>query len=171
VTIAEGTLIAVRLAETIDSDRYVAGDAFLATLAEPLVVDGWVIAERGARVVGRITDSSQSGKVKGRASVTLELASMTTSDGQKVALQTARFLHEAEGSKKSDAADVGIAAVIGAVIGVAAGGGKGAGIGAAAGGAAGAAKVLLTRGQAAVLEAETRVSFALERAITLTERR
>jgi hypothetical protein len=171
VTISEGTLIPVRLAETIDSNRYHAGDAFRATLAEPLVVNGWVVAERGARVIGRVTDANQAGRVKGLASLTLELESLTTSDGQKVELHTARFTHQARASKTSDAAKVGLGAAIGAIIGAAAGGGKGAAIGAASGGAAGAGTVIATRGNAAVLEAETRISFLLERPVTLTERR
>jgi len=171
VIIAQGTLIPVRLAETLDSDHNIAGDAFLATLADPLVVNGWVIAERGARVIGRVTDAAQSGRVKGVASLTLELATLTTADGQKVDLRTARFSHEAQASKKSDIAKVGLGAAIGAIIGAAAGGGKGAAIGAASGGAAGTGAVIATRGNAAVLEAETRISFVLERPVTLTERR
>lgn len=170
MTIARGTLIPVRLAETIDSSHHVAGDAFRATLAEPLVVNGWVVAERGARVIGRVTDAAQAGRVKGLASLTLELDSLTASDGQKVELHTAPFTHRARASKRSDALKVGLGAAIGAIIGAAAGG-KGAAIGAAGGGAAGAGAVLATRGDAAVLEAETRISFVIDRPITLSERR
>ncbi len=170
VTIAQGTLIPVRLEETLDSSRNIPGDAFRASLAEPLVVDGWVIAERGARIIGHVADVEQSGRLKGLASLSIELTSLTTSDGQKVDLETARFSHQAATSKKSDAAKVGIGAAIGAVIGGIAGGGKGAAIGAATGGAAGAGTVAVTRGNAAVLEAETRISFLLQQPVTLTER-
>jgi hypothetical protein len=56
-----------------------AGDTFLASLAEPLVVDGLVIAERGARVTGRVLDAQQA---------LCELATLATSDGQRVAIST-----------------------------------------------------------------------------------
>ena len=55
-------------------------------------------------------------------------------------------------------------------VGAVAGGGKGAGIGAAAGGAAGAGGILLTRGRAATPPTETRLSFRLQKAVTITER-
>jgi hypothetical protein len=40
----------VRLVDGLSSERNAPGDAFLATLDKELVVDGFVIAERGARV-------------------------------------------------------------------------------------------------------------------------
>lgn len=170
VTIPEKTPITIRLGERLASDRNIVGDAFFATLDAPLVVDGWVIAERGARILGRVTDVEQAGKVKGVATLTLELTSVTASDGQRIPLRTARFIREGDTSKKSDVVKVGIGAVLGTVIGAASGGGKGAAIGAASGAAAGAGAVALTRGKAAVLDVETRMTFQLERGVTVTER-
>jgi len=65
VTLQPGTAIPVRL------DQSLTGDSFQASLAEPLAVDGLVIAEKGARV-----------------NVRPGLASLTTSDGQRVAIST-----------------------------------------------------------------------------------
>jgi hypothetical protein len=169
VTISAGTLIDVRLGETLSSDKHQAGDTFFAALAEPLIVDGFVIAERGARAEGRIVEVLEAGRVKGTASLTIELTKVTTSDGQKIPVRTASFLRKGESSIGRDARNVGIAAAIGAAIGAAAGGGKGAAIGAAAGGAAGGGVVATTRGKAAVLPAETRISFRLDQPVTITE--
>jgi hypothetical protein len=171
VTIPENTILAILLGERLASDRNVAGDAFFGTLAAPLVVDGWVIAERGARVLGRVADVEPAGKTKGIATLTLELSSITASDGQRISIHTARFVRKGDPSKKDDAVKIAIGTVIGGAIGAAAGGGTGAAIGAAGGAAAGAGAVVLTRGKAAVLEAETRLSFSLDRAVTVTERR
>lgn len=171
VTLKPGTLLQVRLGERLASDRNVAGDAFFATLDQPLVVDGFVIAERGARVMGRVADVVEAGRVQGTASIALELESLTASGGQKIALRTARFVRKGDTSKKADAARAGLGAAIGAAIGAAAGGGKGAAIGAAAGATAGTGVVLATRGKAAVLETETRLSFRLDEPVTITERR
>ena len=61
------------------------GDTFTATLDKELVVDGFVIAERGARVEGRVVSSDRGGKVKGVAVLSVELTRLRTSDGQSVA--------------------------------------------------------------------------------------
>jgi hypothetical protein len=171
VTIPSGTLVAVRLGETISTERSRQGDSFMATLDEPLVVDGLVIAEKGARANGRVVDIVEAGRVKGLAHLSLELASLMLSDGQKIELRTARFEKEGPASKTEDAQKVGIGAVIGAAIGAIAGGGKGAAIGAAGGGAAGGGVAAATRGKPAVLTAETKISFRVEQPVTITERR
>ena len=171
VTIASGTLINVRLGETISTERNRQGDSFLVTLEEPLVVDGLVIAEKGARAHGRVVDLVEAGRVKGLARLSLELASLVLSDGQTVELRTARFEKEGPTSKNEDAQKVGIGAAIGAAIGAIAGGGKGAAIGAASGGAAGGGVVAATRGKPAVLDAETKISFRVEQPVTITEKK
>ncbi len=170
VTIPAGTLLPVRLSEALSTDRNQPNDTFMATLDQPLVVDGYVIAERGARVEGRVVQAEKAGKVKGVAHLALELTKLHTSDGQTVRIQTAMFEKQGETSKKQDAAKVGAAAAIGAAIGAIAGGGKGAGIGAAVGGAAGAGDVMLTRGKPAEVPVETRISFRLEQPVTVTEK-
>jgi hypothetical protein len=170
VTIPAGTTIAVRLEQALASDRNYQGDQFRATLDQPIVVDQLVIAERGARVFGKVVEVDQSGRVKGLAQLSLELTSLTTADGQRLQIQTERFSKQANSTKKKDAAKIGAGAGIGAIIGAIAGGGKGAAIGAGAGGAAGGADVLLTRGDPAKLPVETRMSFRLRDAVTVTEK-
>lgn len=170
ITIPAGTLITVRLAQAIESGSNSEGDAFTATLDQPLVVDGLVIAERGSRQQGKVSFSERPGRVKGRAAFGLELVALNTADGQRVDLHTEIFRHEADSGAGRDAAKAGVMAGIGAAIGAMAGGGRGAAIGAAAGGAAGAGTVMATRGQEARLPAETRISFRLTQPITLTEK-
>src|SRR5262249_44532555 len=90
VTIASGTTLRIRLGEMLASDRNKDGDAFHATLDQPLVVDGLVIAERGSRALGRIVELEEAGRVKGLARLSLELTSFDSSDGQKISIRTAR---------------------------------------------------------------------------------
>src|SRR5437868_3224121 len=59
VTITAGTILPVRIGETITADHNQPGDTFLATLDKPLIVDGFVIAERGARLEGRIVEAER----------------------------------------------------------------------------------------------------------------
>jgi hypothetical protein len=171
VTLQPGTLLNVRLVDSLSSDKNQPGDSFHATLDQPLVVDGFVIAERGARVEGRVVESKKAGRVKGVSDLALRLTHLHTSDGQTVEIQTDPFEKEGETSHKSDAEKVGGGAALGAIIGAIAGGGRGAAIGAGAGGAAGGGAVLATRGKPVKLPSETRLSFRLNTPVALTERR
>ena len=170
VTVPAGTLLTVRIDERLSTETNHSGDSFRATLDQPLVVDGFVIAERGSRVEGRIVEADAGGRVRGLSRMSLELVRLNTADGQRVRLQTESFARQAERTRSKDAAKVGAAAGIGAAIGAIAGGGKGAAIGAAVGGATGAGGVMATRGEAAEVAPETRLSFRLREAVTLTEK-
>ena len=170
VTIAAGTLLSVRLSESLSSERNQPQDNFTATFSEPLIVEGFVVAERGARAHGRVVESQRAGQVKGVSSLAIQLVRLETSDGQSVDIQTDVFKKEGPTTKGEDATKVGAAAGLGAAIGAIAGGGKGAAIGAAIGGAAGAGTVMGSRGKQAVLPSETRISFRLREPVTLTEK-
>jgi hypothetical protein len=168
--IPAGTLITVRLNETLSSQTTDAGYTFHATLDAPLIVNGLVVAERGEQQEGRVIASDKSGRVSGRARLALELTNLSTSDGQKVEIQTDTFETVADSTAKKDAAKVGVAAGIGAAIGAIVGGGTGAAIGGGIGGAAGTGGILATRGKPVKLTNETRISFRLKEPIQLTEK-
>jgi hypothetical protein len=170
VTLNAGMLLPVRLIDGLSTERNHPGDTFTGTLDQPLVVDGLVIAERGARVEGRVANTDQGGKVSGVASIAVQLTRIHLSDGQTISVQTDNFERKAETTHKTDAAKVGAGAAIGAIIGAIAGGGKGAAIGAGVGGGAGAGDVILTRGKPATLPSETKISFRLSAPITVSER-
>jgi hypothetical protein len=163
VTLATGTLLAVRVGESLSSAHNQPGDTFLATLSQPLVIDGFIIAERGARLEGRVVEA-------GASHLGISVVRLATADGQNIRIRTEPFVKQAGSSAGTDAAKIGGGAALGAIIGAIAGGGKGAAIGAGAGGAVGAGGVLLTRGQAAEIKVETRVSFRVQDSVTITER-
>ena len=169
-TIPAGTLLRVRLLQELSSATNEPGDSFTANLDEPLIIGDLVIAEKGARLDGRVVDVARSGKVKGLAKLDVDLVSLYTSDGQRIALSTQTFEKTAEKSTREDAEKIGIGSAIGAAIGAIAGGGKGAAIGAAAGGGAGAGAVLATRGKPAELASETPLIFRTTKAVTVTEK-
>jgi hypothetical protein len=128
----------------LSSERNAPGDAFLATLDKELVADGFIIAERGARVEGRVVASDRGGKVQGVAALAVALTRLHLSDGQNVAIRTDSFEKHAEATHGQDAEKVGVGA--------------------------GAGGVLLTRGQSATLPSETRITFRLRASVTATER-
>lgn len=168
-TLKAGMLIPVRTSDLLSSDRNQPGDSFSGTLDQPLVADGYVIAERGSRVQGRIVRAERGGRSGGRSTMVIELVQVRTSDGQRVHIETDPFEKRGDSSAGEDAAKIGAGAGVGAIIGGIAGGGKGAGIGAAVGGAAGTGGVLLTHGKPAVLRPETRIDFRLRAPVTITE--
>jgi hypothetical protein len=171
VTLRTGTAIEVRIDESLSSDRNAGGDTFNASLADPLVIDGLVIAERGARVRGRVVNAQKAGHLSGTSFIELGLSGITTSDGQDIGISTDTWAQRADSSRGEDAAKVGGGAALGAIIGAVAGGGKGAAIGAGAGGVAGAGVVAATRGKPANISSETIVRFRLASAVIITERR
>lgn len=171
VTVQAGTLLPIRLVEGLSTERNKIGDTFTATLDQPLIVDGFVIAERGSRVEGRVAQSEPAGRVRGTATLAIELTRLHTSDGQNIAITTDTFTKTGPTSVKEDVAKGAAATGIGAAIGAIAGGGKGAAIGAAIGAATGAGTAMATRGKPATLPTETRLNLRLSQPVTITERR
>jgi hypothetical protein len=170
VTLVAGTLLPVRVGETLSSAHHQPGDTFLATLTQPLVIDGFVIAERGARVEGKVLDTTAAGRVKGVSHLGISIVRLATADGQNIRIRTEPFVKDGPTSTGTDAAKIGGGAAIGAIVGALAGGGRGASIGAGAGGAVGAGDVLLARGKPTEIPVETRVSFKVQDSVTITER-
>lgn len=167
IQVPSGTAIRVRTTSTLSTSSAQSGQEFVATLAEPLVIDGEELAPRGADVIGRVVTADPGGRVKGVASISLALARMQLANGREVNLETSRVTRNARTTHKRDAAKVGIGSGTGALIGAIAGGGKGAAIGAAAGAGAGTGVVLATRGEAAVVPAESLLTFTTRAPLTV----
>jgi hypothetical protein len=166
-TVAAGATLGVRLLQALDSSKNSSGDKFEATLDKSIVVDGETVAPRGSVVTGKLVDVAGSGRVKGRAQMSLILTGIKIGD-QTYPISTNTLSFEAEGTQKKDAAKVGIGAGLGAAIGAIAGGGKGAAIGAAVGGGAGTATVLATKGKEVTFGAEQLLSFELKDDLKVT---
>jgi hypothetical protein len=170
IVIPKGTVIAVRTTTALSTKSAVGGASFNATLEEPVVAEGKVIAPKGAEVTGRIVESDRGGRVKGVASLSVRLTALEMEDGYKLDIVTGVYTKDAPTSKKSDAVKVGVASGIGAAIGAIAGGGKGAAIGAGAGAGAGTGVVLATHGKPAEIPAESPLKFKLLAPVTIPPR-
>lgn len=170
VTIPAGERLAVRIDNTLSTARNRADDTFFATLDEQLIVDGLIIADRGARLQGRIVEAQRAGRLKGVSRLAFELTHLDTDDGQRLPIRTSVFSMEGPRSRGKDMKRVAMGAGAGAILGAIFGGGKGAAIGAASGAGAGAGTAAATRGEPAVIEPETRLEFRLTDGVTITER-
>jgi hypothetical protein len=160
VTIPSGTRLRVALIDGVSTSQNSPGDEFTASLAEPVIVDGKMLLEKGTKVQGRVADVQESGRVKGRASIRLILTHLSH-DGDMISISTNPFVASAQATKKRDAGIIGGGAGIGAAIGAIAGGGKGAAIGAITGAGAGAVGQTVTRGGRVQLPSESLLTFRL----------
>ena len=170
VTLPAETNVVVRLAESLSPEHNYTGDTFKATLESPIIIDGFIIADKGSKVLGTITNAQRAGRVEGVSDLALTLTEINTTDGQRVKIETSTWNKKGAKTTSEDTAKVAGGAALGAIIGAIAGGGKGAAIGAGAGGAAGAGTVLATRGKTATLPIETRLTFRLANPVTITEK-
>lgn len=169
-TIAAGYSLGVWTSNEISTKTAKEGDRFETSLANAIVDDDWVIARKGARVEGVVVSVDPGGRVSGVASLAVKLTRLTLADGRTVPLSTSEFSRQAKSTKGKDAAKIGIGAGVGAAIGAIAGGKKGAAIGAGAGGAAGTGAVLATRGDAAVIAAESQITVRLLSGVTVSQK-
>jgi hypothetical protein len=166
VELPAGTNLVVRMIDGVDSETNRVGQTFAASMDEPVILNGETVIPRGADVVVKLVDAKESGKLAGRAELTLDLMSVKV-DGRMVDINTQSVSRESDSRGQRTAKVAGGGAVLGAIIGGIAGGGKGAVIGAGAGGAAGVGAEEITKGQRVKVPSETRLTFVLDTSIRI----
>jgi hypothetical protein len=166
VSIPSGTVLHVLLIDGLSTDNNVAGDRFLSSLAESVVLDGRTLLQKGTKIRGRVISVEDSGRVKGMASIRLALTDVMQ-ENKTMPITTDTFGATADSSTNRDAGVIAGGAGVGAVIGAIAGGKKGAAIGAIAGGSAGTGAVLATKGKEIHYPPETRLTFTLANSLQL----
>ena len=168
ITLPAGTFVRVRINEKLSSDKNQPGDLFTATLAQPLVANGLVIAQPGQNIAGRVTEAVKAKDGNGRSRLGLELTELSLVDGQQVPLRTQLIEYHRPTNDGRDTGVVVGTTAAGAAIGAVAGGGVGAGIGAIAGGLAGAIGVVATRAHATEIHPEALLTFRTIDSITVS---
>jgi hypothetical protein len=161
VELPAGSNIVVRMIDGVDSDVNHVGQTFQASLDEPIMLNGDTVVPRGADVVLKLVDQKASGKLTGKAELTLDLVSLKVA-GQMVDINTQTVSQSSSSRGARTAKVAGGTAALGAIIGAIAGGGKGAAIGAGAGAAAGAGAEIITSGQRVKIPSETRLTFVTD---------
>jgi type IV secretion system protein VirB10 len=175
--VTAGTRILLRLTNSVDTKRSVAGDRVYLETAAPVFLNGRLVIPQGSFVIGSITEAQRAGRVKGKAALNLRFETITlpngvardllsradSADGRGTVDSEGRI--QGEGSKGRDAATVAGTTAAGAGIGALAGA---PGIGAAAGAIAGLAGVLGTRGKDVVVRQGTSMEMVLDRDLTFS---
>jgi hypothetical protein len=165
--IPSGTVLTIRMVDSVDSERDYVGKTFQASLDEPVLDPGGrTLVPRGADVLVKLVDDVQSGKIEGRTVLTLDIVSLKV-NGRDIDVDTTS-IKEQSGSRTARSGKViGGTAALGAIIGAIAGGGKGAAIGAGAGAGAGTVAQVATKGQRVRIPSETRLTFTLQQPVRL----
>jgi hypothetical protein len=159
--IPAGTMLTVRMRDSIDSQRDKVGQTFRASLDQPIYVNGNLLAPRGAAVTIRLVDDRQSGKLAGRTVLTVAAVSLNV-NGRNVDIDAGSVAEKSESRGERSAKVIGGTAAAGGLIGALGGGRKGAAIGAGSGAAAGTAVQLVTKGQKVRIPSEARLTFILQ---------
>jgi hypothetical protein len=147
-TLPAGTLLRVRLDNSVGSDISRVEEPVRAQLVSPIVIGGRTVLWAGSAFTGSVTQAIRSGKVKGRGRLAMRFHTLAPAgDNERYRISTRTWSRIAPGTKKKDAATIGLPAAGGAIVGGLVGGKKGAAIGAIAGGGTGTAVVLSTRGK------------------------
>ena len=162
VVIPSGTELNIVLSDSLNSGKAKAGDEFTASLAAPVYVNGAEVLERGAAINGKVVSAEGSGRVSGKAQMSLTLTGIKHG-GKVVPISTQDLSAVAESSTGRDAKVIGGGAGVGAIIGAIAGGKKGAATGAVIGGGVGTGTVLATKGKEVDYPAESKLSFILDK--------
>jgi hypothetical protein len=182
--IPQGAHVLLRMENSLSTRTAKEGDFVYLRTAVPIASAGEIAVPAGSYVQGVVTESKQSGRVKGRAQMAIRLETLTLASGkvykfaphvnsvdsgetgQKV-VGSENAIEQAPG-KGQDAQRIAILAGSGAGIGgIADRSWKGAGIGAGVGSAVGLATVLLTRGKEVELRQGSTLDVVFDRPVAL----
>jgi len=167
VTVPAGTVVTVRMADTVDSATSQPGQQFAATVTAPVVVDNQVVIPASSNASVRLVAAKSSGRYQGSAQLTLELVSITV-DGTPYSVESSTYQQTGASRGQRTAETVGGGSILGGLIGAIAGGGKGAAIGAGIGAAAGGGAQAASKKNEVKVPAEAKIDFTLKTPITVT---
>ena len=167
VTIPDGTVLQVRMIDTIDSASNQPGDRFRATLDAPVTIDDKVVIPHGADIEGRVAELKSAGHFAGKPAIALELTALSM-NGRRYSLHTNQYSRSGTSRGTNTAEKVGGGAALGTIIGAIAGGGKGAAIGGIIGAGAGGGVQAASKAPSIHVQSEALVSFTLQNPVTVT---
>lgn len=164
VTIPAGTLIGIRMIDSVDSESGHVGQSFLASVDAPVIVDGVIVFSEGAEVYVKLIKVQSAGNVRGTSELQLQLDRIVNGEKSYI-VESGTFAKSGSAQGLKTARTAGLGAAIGAAIGAIASGGKGAVIGGAAGAGAGVGIEAATKGEQVRVDSETRLDFRLEKSL------
>ncbi len=158
LTVPAGTFVLVRLQADLSSATAKQGDRFQAFLDQDIAANGRLIVGKGAKAYGVVTAVDDGSKMKGKASIQVELTDLQVGD-QVVSIKTQPL--QAQGEASSGGKKLAGGALLGAAIGAIADGGQGAAIGAGVGAGAGGVAAAAGKVDPAVISAQKLNAFTV----------
>ena len=99
--VPHGTVLVVRMVDSVDSDVNKPGETFRATLEEPIAVGGNILASKDTPVAVQLVHVKQSGQLRGEAEIALQLRSLTLhGETYSLASEFAQVASEGKGGGK-----------------------------------------------------------------------
>ena len=166
ITVTTGTVLTVRMIDSIDSKVNRAGDVFHASLDEPLLINNSTVVPRGTDVYVRLVQSTTEGQPNAKNAMHLQLVKMDF-EGRSYALVSSTYTAAGKMKAGHPGRNIGGGAILGTIIGAAVGGGRGAAVGAVVGAAGGGVYADTHKTQQVKVPAETKLDFTLEQPVTI----
>ncbi|MBL4796806.1 MAG: hypothetical protein JKY50_05300 [Oleispira sp.] len=152
VEIPVGSMITIRLSDTLSTGKHTTGHKFTAVLEGALVSNGTTVAPAGSQVYGVISESVKARRVRGKAKMLLTITDIKI-NGQIIPIRTSAINAYTQATGKASAAKVARGAAIGGL----ANGSDGAKTGAKVG----LAGAILSPGSQVVIPVDTLLDFTL----------
>ena len=164
--VPEGTVLSIRMSQTINVKHAQAGQPFTGTIVNPVMVDGNTVIPSGASAEGVVVQAHKRGHFKGASYLQLTLTGLNI-HGQHYRIDTSSVTQGKKGKGKRSAAFIGGGTGLGMLIGGVATGGVGLLIGGLAGAGAGTGVAAFTGNKDVTIPAESVVNFKLAAPIHL----
>lgn len=158
-TLRPGARLHVRITERLSSDTAKPGDTFHGILAQPVVVNGKTLFEKGTDVKGQVIQATRSGRLNSPGELQLALTSISNGWFSSSQLAVQPLVIKGESHTKNNITKIGGGAAAGAIVGGAAAGGKGAAIGSGIGAGGGTVVAAATGRHEAVVESEALLTW------------
>jgi BON domain len=166
LAVPAGSVVTVRMIDSIDSKKDQPGQEFDATVETPVASGSTVAIPKDSPAKVRLVAANDSGRIEGSAQLELELISITA-NGVPYQVQSGFYQQHGSSRGQRTAEAGGAGAVLGGLIGAIAGGGKGAAIGAGSGAAIGAGSQVAMHGSSIHIPSETKIDFTLKQPVTI----
>lgn len=163
ITVPPGTILFVRMVDSLDTNSAYTGQVFTATLATDLAAEGYVVARMGTTVYGQVLEANSAGRASGTSQLKLQLTQIVIG-GTAIPIMTDVFDSKGKSSTHRSFRRLFGGAGLGAAIGAIAGN---AGMGAAIGALAGSTLAVVQRGNQVQIPSEAQLEFYLQQPVTL----
>jgi len=168
VTIPSGTVVSIRMIDSITSQTAQAGQEFAATVFAPVAVGDHIVIPQGADAKVRLVQVHSAGHYEGQSELKVELTSLSF-NGNSYNVESGYYDKTGSSRGKNSAEKIGGGAGLGALIGGLIGHGAGAAIGAGVGAAGGTVAQGASHGQQVTIPSEAKIDFVLKTPLTVTQ--